>query len=142
MSKRSILFAAVGGALAVALAAGCTVTTTATASPYANCTQDPAIPCQIGEGWRCAANTNPEDEVANLSCSIPVVDGPDDDFCCIAWTYGSTCRPDPNVICPNHYSYGYSCLQNDDPATYDPSLTCSSPVPDSVDPTRDDFCCW
>jgi hypothetical protein len=141
MSKGSMFFVAVGGVIAIALAAGCTVS--ATASPaYANCTQDPSLNCQAGgAGWRCAAGTNPEDEVANLSCSIPVADGSYDDFCCIAWTYGSTCAPDPNIICPNAYSYGYSCLAGDDPTTYDPTLNCSSPVPDPVNGSRNDYCC-
>jgi hypothetical protein len=139
MSKRSIVFVGVAGALALALAAGCTVTAETTASPYTNCTQDPSLNCHAGgAGWRCAAGTNPEDEVANLSCSIPVPDGPDDDFCCIAWAYGSTCQPDPNIICPNPYSYGYSCLPGDDPSTYDATLNCSTPTPNG---SRDDFCC-
>jgi hypothetical protein len=140
MSKGSILFTAVAGAIAVALGAGCTVTTTASPA-YANCTPDSSLACRAGgAGWRCAANTNPEDEVANLSCSIPVADpnGVDDDFCCISWTYGSTCSPDPSIVCPDPYSYGYSCLAGDDPTTYDATLNCS--VPTSVG-GRDTYCC-
>jgi hypothetical protein len=140
MSKGSILFAAVAGAIALALGAGCTVTAT-TDSPYAGCTQDTSLNCQAGgSGWRCAAGDNPENDVSNLSCSIPQPDGPDDDFCCIAWAYSSSCRPDPNVICspPYSYGYGYSCLAGDNPATLDPTLNCSSPTPDG---SNDDFCC-
>jgi hypothetical protein len=138
MSKGSMLFAAVGGAIAIALAAGCTVTTTASPT-YANCNPDSSINCQAGgAGWSCAAGTNPENEVANLSCSVPVAAGPNDLFCCISWTYGSTCAPDPNVVCPNPYSYGYSCLAGDVPSNYDPTLNCSAPTPVG---SNDTYCC-
>jgi hypothetical protein len=137
MSIRSISFAAVAAALALVLAAGCTVQAQ-DSSPYANCTQDPSLACVAGaDGWRCAVGTNPEQEVANVSCSNPQPDGPDDDFCCFAWTYGSSCRPDDTLQCAP-FSYGYVCTAGDNPQTLDSALNCSSPTPDGP---NDDFCC-
>ncbi len=105
----------------------------------AGCQNDSSLSCAAGTGWTCAAGDNPENEQSNLSCSIPTADGPNDDFCCFEWTYGSSCTPDDALtsVCQPG-SYGYRCQAGDNPASLDSSLNCSSPTPDGSD---DDFCC-
>ncbi|HEX8790567.1 MAG TPA: hypothetical protein VF765_06415 [Polyangiaceae bacterium] len=105
----------------------------------AGCGKDSSISCSEGTGWSCGAGDNPENQQSNLSCSIPTPDGPNDDFCCFEWTYGSTCTPDDALtsVCQPG-SYGYRCQAGDNPASLDSSLNCSSPTPDGSD---DDFCC-
>lgn len=121
---------------------GCTASASvATSAPSAppGCAQDPSVSCAQGASWSCAAGDNPENEQSNLSCSTPTPDGPNDDFCCFQWTYGSTCTPDDSLtsVCQAG-SYGYRCQPSDDPTSLDSSLNCSSPTPDGPD---DDFCC-
>ena len=122
--------------------AGCTASASvspAPSSPPPGCSQDSSVSCSQGDGWSCAAGDNPENEYANLSCSVPTADGPNDDFCCFEWTYGSTCTPDDGLTAVCHPgSYGYRCQAGDDPTSLDSSLNCSSPTPDGSD---DDFCC-
>lgn len=119
--------------------AGCTASASATPDPPPGCGRDSSIPCSQGVGWSCSAGDNPEIEQANLSCSIPTPNGPNDDFCCFEWTHGSTCTPDDGLtsVC-RPGSYGFRCQAGDDPTSLDPSLNCSSPTPDGPD---DDFCC-
>jgi hypothetical protein len=75
-----------------------------------------------------------------LSCSLPRADGPNDDFCCFAWTFSTTtCHPDNtlNVTC-DFPAFVYSCAAGDNPMNVDSSLTCSTPVPSG---SSDLFCC-
>jgi hypothetical protein len=133
----------IGGVVVLAClgaAAGCTVSASVEPlSPPPGCSADSAVSCAVGVGWSCAAGDNPESQQANLSCSLPRADGPNDDFCCFEWTYGSTCTPDDGLtsVCQPG-SYGYRCQANDNPASLDSSLNCSSPTPDGP---YDDFCC-
>jgi hypothetical protein len=138
MRIRSLCITGAAATLLVALVAGCSVSGSATIGPPANCGSDPSVQCPGGgQGWSCAAGTNPETEVGGLSCSIPQPNGPNDDFCCFDWTYGSSCTPDDTLPC-QPYSYGYVCAAGDNPASLDPSLNCSTPTPDGP---NDDFCC-
>jgi hypothetical protein len=133
-------------AASVALVAGllgCTASIGAsgTLGPPGSCTTNASLQCISGAyGWSCPAGYNPEDQVAGLSCSIPVADGPNDDFCCFQWTYGTTCTPDDTItaVCTPG-TYGFVCQAGDDPHSLDPTLTCSVPTP--VGP-HDEFCCY
>jgi hypothetical protein len=119
---------------------GCTASASVSpTTPPPGCGQDSSVSCSEGTGWSCQAGDNPENEQSNVSCSIPTPDGPNDDFCCFEWTYGSTCTPDDGLtsVCQGG-SYGYRCQAGDDPTSLDSSLNCSSPTPDGSD---DDFCC-
>ena len=82
------------------------------------CASESSVACSLGTGWSCQAGDNAEAEVSGLSCSDPMPSGPNDNFCCFEWTYGSTCTPDDNLR--------------------DSSLNCSNPTPDGSD---NDFCC-
>jgi hypothetical protein len=118
---------------------GCTTAVSVAPSAPPGCDQDSSVSCSHGVGWSCGAGDNPENEQSNLSCSTPAPDGANDDFCCFAWTYGSTCTPDDGLtsVCQPG-SYGYRCQAGDNPRSLDSSLNCSSPTPDGPD---DDFCC-
>jgi hypothetical protein len=126
-----------------ALGSGCTASASARASitPPAGCSPDDSLVCPAGgDGWTCAAGDNPELEEPGLSCSVPRADGPNDDFCCFAWTFGTTtCTPDDEITSVCAFpSYGYRCAAGDDPTSLDSSLSCSPPTPDG---SSDDFCC-
>ncbi|HZU85084.1 MAG TPA: hypothetical protein VE987_19265 [Polyangiaceae bacterium] len=126
-----------------AFALGCTTSASAGASiaPPSGCFTNGALVCPGGgDGWTCAAGDNPENLESGLSCSVPQPDGPNDDFCCFAWTFGtSTCTPSDTITSVCQYpSYGYTCAAGDNPTSLDPSLNCSSPTPDGP---NDDFCC-
>lgn len=133
-------------AACVFVVVGCT-TTVSTNPPSSNtpaevpagCGKDSSVPCSQGTGWSCAAGDNPENEQSNVSCSTPTANGPDDDYCCFEWTYGSSCTPDDGLtsVCQPG-TFGYRCQAGDNPASLDSSLNCSSPTPDGSD---DDFCC-
>jgi hypothetical protein len=144
MTSHRLLASAVALAVAAALAAvaaGCSVNANvgATIGPPGPCTTNGALSCISGAyGWTCPANYNPEDQEAGLSCSVPQPNGPNDDFCCFQWTYGSSCTPDNSLVCAAG-SFGYVCAAGDDPSTLDPTLTCSAPT---VDGPNDDFCCY
>jgi hypothetical protein len=103
------------------------------------CAPNSALPCINGAfGWTCAAGVNPEVELSGLSCSVPQADGPNNDFCCFAWTGGTTtCLPDDTLYCA-FPAFGYQCRAGADPTSLVPSLNCSAPV---VDGPNDDFCC-
>jgi hypothetical protein len=122
-----------------ALPLGCSTTVTVTTP--AGCTTNNSLACVNGaQGFTCAAGDNPEAEDSSLSCSVPQADGPNDDFCCFQWTFGtSTCRPDDTItsVC-SFPSFGYVCAAGDNPVTLDSSLNCSAPTPDGP---NDDFCC-
>ncbi|MGH7293312.1 MAG: hypothetical protein ACRELB_00185 [Polyangiaceae bacterium] len=141
-SRHGVLRAAAALPLVTALVGGCTASAgiSAGGSPPAGCSVDSSIVCSQGAGWSCAAGDNPELEQSGLSCSEPTPDGPNDDFCCFDWTYGdSSCTPDDQLTgACEPGSYGYQCAAGDDPTSLDPSLVCSSPVPDGP---SDDFCC-
>jgi len=109
------------------------------------CAADATVSCSAGsDGFSCAAGDNPEVEDPSLSCSTPTASGSQDLYCCYTGFTGtsSTCVPDDNLtaVCPDPTSYGYICASGDDPTSYDPSLTCSTPTPDA-DGVHDDFCC-
>lgn len=108
-------------------------------APPTGCSADGSVQCAQGVGWSCTAGDDPEAESSGLSCSDPTPDGPNDDFCCFEWTYGSTCTPDDALtsVCQPG-SFGYRCQAGDNPNSLDSSLNCSSPTPDGPD---DDFCC-
>ncbi len=119
---------------------GCSTTVTTSIAPPAGCETDSSLVCRHGStGFRCTAGTNPEDVDSNLSCSIGVADGPDDDYCCFTFRTGTSCTPDDNVSlgCVAG-TFGYSCAAGDDPTSLDPTLNCSAPTPNGPD---DDFCC-
>ncbi len=126
---------------------GCTTTVSAGAgiSPPAGCSTDNSLACVGGgDGWRCSAGDNPENEVSGLSCSVPQADadGVSDDFCCISWRYATTtCTPDDQLTAVCQYpSFGYTCAIGDNPTSIDSALNCSQPVADP-NGTSDDFCC-
>lgn len=123
--------------LACVAVIGCTASASVSPTPPTGCAQDTGVSCAAGDGWSCAAGDNPENEQSNLSCSVPSPDGPNDDFCCFAWTYGSSCTADDGLACQPG-SFGYQCQAGDDPTSLDASLNCSSPTPDGPE---DDFCC-
>jgi hypothetical protein len=109
----------------------------------AGCTLDNSLGCTTGaDGYACAIGDNPETEDPTLSCSTPALAAGEDDYCCYAGFTGSqsTCYADDSLTsaCPDPTSYGYVCAANDNPMTYDSSLTCSTPTPDGA---NDDFCC-
>jgi hypothetical protein len=142
MTIPSIVVVAAGAAVAAVCAAGCSVNAGVSASVTAppNCTAAPALSCIRGaNGWTCPAGDNPEAEVSGLSCSIPTPDGPNDDFCCFDWTFGSSCTPDDTItsVCQPG-SFGYTCVAMETPNSLDPTLNCSTPTPDGP---NDDFCC-
>ena len=116
---------------------GCS--TTVTVAPPSGCSTANLVCTQGARGFTCTAGVNPEDEDSSLSCSLPVADGANDDFCCFTF-HGSqsTCEPDNTIACPDPSSFGYACAPGDDPTTLDPSLNCSSPAQLS---NEDDFCC-
>jgi hypothetical protein len=120
---------------------GCNTTVTTSIAPPAGCSQDNNLGCRQGsEGFTCTAGTNPEDIDSNLSCSIPVADGANDDFCCFDFHgSASTCTPDDTItqFCQPG-SFGYVCAPGDEPTTLDPSLNCSAAQPNG---NEDDFCC-
>ncbi len=133
------------GAACVCVIVGCTANVS-TPPPSSNtpavvpagCEKDSSVPCSQGTGWSCPAGDNPENQ-SNVSCSTPTANGPNDDYCCFEWTYGSSCTPDDGLtsVCQPG-TFGYRCQAGDNPASLDPSLNCSSPTPDGSD---DDFCC-
>jgi hypothetical protein len=142
------LVAATAAAMVVAvLSVGCTTTVSAGASiaPPANCSVDNSLNCKHGStGFTCIAGANPEDEDSSLSCSIPVADGANDDFCCFTGSFSTTtCTPDDTVsqFCPDPGSFGYVCAVGDDPTSLNSSLICSQPAPDPQFANADDFCC-
>jgi hypothetical protein len=117
--------------------------TTVTVTTPTGCTVDNSLACVNGaQGFRCAAGDNPEVEDSSLSCSVPQPDGPDDDFCCFQWTFGtSSCRPDNTITAACSFpSFGYQCAAGDDPTSLDSSLNCSVGVLDP-DGVSTDFCC-
>jgi len=139
MKSRQVHFAMAALPIVGILVGGCTASASLTAGPPAGCSADASVACSQGQGWSCAAGDNPEAEVGGLSCSDPTPDGPNDDFCCFDWTYGSSCTPDDTLssVCQPG-SFGYRCAAGDDPTSLDGSLVCSTPTPDGPD---DDFCC-
>jgi hypothetical protein len=70
--------------------------------------------------------------------------GAEDGYCCFPSfpSVSTTCVPDNDLVsvCPNPDSYGFQCDSGYDPASLDPYLNCSVPVPD-VDGVHDDYCC-
>ncbi|MCL2451123.1 MAG: hypothetical protein FWD17_19425 [Polyangiaceae bacterium] len=113
--------------------AGCSATVT-NATP--GCSPDDTLVCAGGgDGWTCAAGDRPDNQDSSLSCSDPQPDGPNDDFCCVSWTFGSSCTPDGTLLCAG---YGFVCAAGDDPTSLDPTLSCSAPTADGP---NDDFCC-
>jgi hypothetical protein len=132
------------GILLLALVGACTASANVDANghltPPAGCSADASVQCSRGDGWSCAAGDDPEAEVSGLSCSNPVADGPNDDFCCYEFSAGgSSCTPDDGLtsVCQPG-SYGYVCDAGDNPTLADSSLNCSAPTPDG---SADDFCC-
>jgi hypothetical protein len=142
MKYRNIVSVAAAVAALVACAAGCTANASVSAglSPPAGCSTDSSLVCSAGAvGWTCSAGDNPELETSGLSCSIPVANGPNDDFCCFDWTFGSTCTPDDTItsVCQPG-SFGYSCAAGDSPNSLDSRLNCSTPTANGP---NDEFCC-
>lgn len=138
MRLRSGYVALAASLATLVLVGGCS--TSAGLSPPPGCSADSSVSCAQGDGWSCDAGDNPEAEQSGLSCSDPTPDGPNDDFCCFDWSYGtSSCTPDDDLTgsCQAG-SYGYQCNAGDDPSTLDSSLSCSSPTADG---SQDDFCC-
>jgi hypothetical protein len=144
MPRKGYFVAAATAASVAALVVGCTASASVGGSgglaPPSGCSSDSSVQCSEGVGWSCSAGDNPEAETSGLSCSDPTPDGPNDDFCCFDWTYGtSSCTPDDSLTSDcQPGSYGYQCSQGDNPTTLDGSLNCSSPTPDG---SNDDFCC-
>jgi hypothetical protein len=111
------------------------------------CAQNDSVAgCAAGSfGFKCAPGDTPDKFDSTLTCSIPVPDGPDDDFCCLSTQYSwsaGTCAPDSTIgTCTTPGSFGFKCAGTDTPDQTDPTLTgCSTGVPDA-DGTSTDFCC-
>jgi len=68
----------------MALVGGCTASAGIGAGgdlqPPQGCSTDSTVQCAQGDGWTCEAGDNPQNEVANVSCSDPTPDGSNDDL--------------------------------------------------------------
>ena len=112
------------------------------------CTEDSSITCagSSAAGYTCepvAGGVDLGPGTTTLACtgSVPNPVSGWDDFCCFAWTYGtSTCTPDRSVSwfsCPG--MYGFLCSAGSaGPAAIDAQLRCGAGVADG---TQLDFCC-
>jgi hypothetical protein len=120
------------------------------------CTADDDLTADCPEadsyGYQCAsASDDPTSLDSSLTCSGGVADpdGTDTDFCCTLGTSGGSssggtvpanCMADSSVDCSGGGD-GFSCDTGDNPEDEDPTLSCSTPQPDSTT-GGDDFCCF
>jgi hypothetical protein len=109
------------------------------------CAQDLSVASCVGGsyGFSCAGTDTPDQTDPSLTCSIGVVSGSDTLFCCLSsqysWTAG-TCGPDDTIGTCQPGSFGFKCAASDTPDQTDPTLVCSTGVPDA-DGISTDFCC-
>jgi hypothetical protein len=104
-----------------------------------SCSYDSSVPCSYGAGYSCDTGSLAPDQVdPTLVCSVPTAAGNLDLYCCytaaILSTTG-TCAQDPSVVCPQAYSYGFSCSGSDTPDQDFSNLTCSAPTAGNL------YCC-
>jgi hypothetical protein len=129
-------------------------TRTPPGSAPSGCQDDPSLGCSSDAlGITCPSGTSPDSStLVCMTCSTATVDPSTGDslYCCVDSYTGSSsgtgssggttsgCSPDPSLTC-DAGSDPYDCAAGDNPETYDASLRCSDPSPQS-DGT-DGFCC-